>query len=181
MRKAKSAIALVMVCSMLFSLTACTKSVKEYDKESFLAVIKDDLKIDDENIYESEVDETNGIGDGVVVAARYEGALVTAQFCDDASDAKRTFDADYESFLDTFNKNDQFKGDYDANQTEDGGYIVVKGSAPETAIFGERNRTGNVYAGYYCSGSMIMLVVSQSEDDFDEIDQIISALGLPNV
>ncbi|MBR2524733.1 MAG: hypothetical protein IKE53_09910 [Clostridiales bacterium] len=181
MRKVRSAIALVMVFPMLFSLTACSKSVKEYDKESFLAVLKDDLKIEDDDIYETEVDEHNGVGDGVVVAARHGHAMITVQFCDDAADAKKAFDKDYESFLDTFNKNDQFKGDYIAEQTSNGGYIVIKGSAPETDIFGDRNRTGDVYGGYYCSGSMIMLVMSQSADDFDDVGEIISALGLPNV
>lgn len=167
---------------MLFSLTACGKKVKEYDVDSATKLMVDKLKIDEDDIYASDFDDYKGDMKGEGVTAKYEDARIMIMVFDDEDDAKDVFDEAYDQFDDTFDKNDTFKGDYVYAFEKDYGYIVIKGEAPGTDLFGDRFRTGSVYAGIYYSGSMVAYVMPEGMDvSEDDIGKVIETFKFPDV
>ncbi|SCW64538.1 hypothetical protein SAMN02910456_02337 [Ruminococcaceae bacterium YRB3002] len=181
MRKLRSAVALILIAAMSLSLAACG-GVKEYNKDSFVSVLKNDLKIADDQIYEAENDGTqNNFPVATIVTAKYNESRINAYFCQDASKAKAYFDERFQHFQDTFDKNNQFKGSSVTGSTDNSGYIVIKGDMPGTDLFGALYQAGSVYGGLYYSGNMIIMVLSDNTDGYDDVEAFIKAMGLPNV
>lgn len=182
MKKGKTVIALSLVASMLFSLTACSSGVKEYNKDSLMDVLKSELKLDDDEIFvhESEDDATSRY-EGTVVTARYEDARINAVFLNDAEDAADAFEEYYDDFDDNFNSHDQFNGDYAIHSADGSGYIVINGKDSEVHFFGDRYANGPLHAGLYYSGSMIVFILPENDDGMEDVGKIISALGFKDV
>ena len=184
MKKVKSAIALIMAVSMLFSMTACTSGVKEYDEDSFKKVLEDDLKIDEDDIIIAKSDSSNGSPDAMIITAVNGCARVIAYFCDDEDDAKDYFENEYEEFENSF-KTKSFKGNYSYLKTDSYGYIVLNGHDSGTTIFGDLHRTGPIYAGVYYKGSMLVYImpegIQKEGKADDDLSELIDAFGFPNV
>lgn len=181
MRRSIPVVSVIMTVVMLMSFTACSAfKVKEYDKDSFTDVLTGSLGISQDDIATAENDGNNGYPKATVVTAATDGARVLAYFCDDAEDARSNFKKTYDSFKGSFNS-DKFKGSSINMSTDSAGYIVLKGDNPGTSIFGDRYRTGSIYAGIYYSGSMIVTVMPDKDNADDGVKKVIDALGFPNV
>lgn len=170
--------AFVLVFSMVFSLTSCTGSIKEYDKDSFVSALKEKLELGDEDIVISRNEgDINNFPEADIVVTNYEDAAVLAYFCDDESGAKRVFDEYYSEFNDTFNQSNMFKGNYIAESDDNSGCIVINGDMSGVSLFGTRFAIGKLHGGVYYSGSMIVMVIPASEEGFDSVGEVIKALG----
>jgi len=182
MRETKKIIALAMSLVMLLSFAACSKSsIKEYDKDSMVALLQDKLGISESDIHVSETDGTNGSPAATVITAKYNDIRINVAFCKNAEEAADHFKESYDAFQNSFNKTSQFSGSSINMKGIDCGYIVVKGDKPETGIFGDINRTGSVYGALYHTGSEILYVSSEMGKGMDDVGKVIDALGYPNV
>ncbi len=172
MRNFKKAAALVMTTVMLLSVAACGKTnIKEYDQDSFIAVLEDDLGLSEDDYVVMPL--TDGEGEAVdgenMVMATMDDALVTAFFYKDAEDAKESF----EEYYDDYQDDDEFEGEAKGEDNGDNGYLVMK---TETDL-------GELYAGIYYSGSMFIMVISGEDtvDAQEQVQKIIDALGYPGL
>ncbi len=167
---------------MMFQLTAC-KKVVEYDEESLITVLEDELGMDEDEIYTAENDSSqNGYPDADLVTARYGDARINAVFVEDADEAENLFAEYYDGFINSFDADDSFEGNYIFKSSDGSGYIVVNGSDIGTSVFGARYASGDVYIGLYYSGPMIIFVTPENMDsDLDDVGAVIEALGYPNV
>ena len=182
MRRIRSAVSVVLVISMLFSLAACSSKVKEYDKDSLTAVLKDELGISDDDINLARNEKgTNQYPAADIVTAAYKEARINCYFCDDEADAKKYFEDQYDQFCESFDKNDQFKGSSEFTSGGSYGYIVLNGDNTGTSIFGTLHMTGPVHAAFYYSGSMVMLIMPSGNETGTAVTEIIDALGYPDV
>jgi len=181
MKGFKSTVALITTIVMMFSLTACSKKPKEYDKDSITSLLKDELKIDEDEIYVYDSDGENGSPEGTSVTAKYDDARIIVLIYDDADEANEAFNEAYKEFQDQFNLNDRFKGDFLCNNSDDYGYIVINGNESGVNVFGDIFATGSLYGGLYYSGSMITMVRPEGPDSFSGVNEVIEALGYPNV
>lgn len=182
MKRSRSVLALGLTVVMMFQLTAC-KKVVEYDEESLITVLEDELGMDEDEIYTAENDSSqNGYPDADLVTARYGDARINAVFVEDADEAEDLFAEYYDEFIESFDAGDSFEGNYIFKSSDGSGYIVVNGSDIGTNVFGGRFSSGDVYIGLYYSGPMIIFVTPENMDsDLDDVGAVIEALGYPNV
>ena len=182
MKRTGKLLALGMSLVMLFSLAGCKTKVKEYDKDSFVAVMTDKLGIPDSDIYSARNEGDNEHPAADVYTTVYKNARINAYFCDDAKAAKKEFDDMWSDFDASFNQHDQFNGNFIGSNTEDDfGYIVINGDNSEVSIFGSIFATGHMHAGLYYSGSMLVMIMpAQMDGTTDEVTDVISALGFPD-
>ena len=181
MKTTKKIIALGMSLILLLSFTACSKGVKEYDKDSMVSLLQNKLSISESDIYVAETDGTTGTPAATVITSKYNDARISVSICKDAKDAADYFKKAYDAFTAEFNKDSKFSGSSISMSGSGSGYIVIKGEMPGTSVFGDINRTGNTYCGLYYAGSEIVLVMSEAGKGIDDVGKIIDALGYPNV
>lgn len=180
----KRSLALGLTFVMLFSMTACTKRVKEYDYDSFNSFLEEDLGIDEEDIYSYEdlysPDSASVTAD--IVTAKYGDARINAMFFNDPDDARDQFISVYDEFTDTFDQGESFEGKCEYKNADDFGYIVINGTDIGTGAFGERYSAGDVYVAVYYTGSMLIVIMPEDLDsDLSDIGSVIDALGYPDV
>ena len=185
MKTIKRLTAVVMAGVMMLSLAACSAPVKEYDEDSFTSVLKNDLKIDEDDINSAENHQKDtGYPDSTVVTAHYGKAVIMASFCKNADDAASAFGDAYDEFRDTFDTNNTFKGNSESVSSDGYGYIVVNGADSGTTVFGSLHRTGPIYAGIYYTGSMFVMImpdgIQENGGADDDVKALIDAFGFPN-
>ena len=181
MKRTKKIIALGMALILLLSFTACSMGVKEYDKDSMVSLLQNKLSISESDIHVVETDGTTGTPAATVITSKYNDARINVSICKNAEDAADYFKKAYDSFKADFNTSSQFSGSSISMSGSGSGYIVIKGEKSGTSLFGDINRTGNVYGGLYYTGSEIVLVMSEAGKGIDDVGKIIDALGYPNV
>ena len=182
MRKIRSFLSVLLTTAMLFSLTSCSRKLKEYDEETLTGILVNKLNIDEDDIYSVRNPEgQNDAPAGTVVTAVYNDARINVLFCDSADSAYDYFQREYDEFSDTFNQNGQFDGTLESECDKGNGYIIVNGEDIGSTLFGDRFATGSFHAGFYYTGSTIIVVLPEDFGNTDDVSTIISVLGYPDV
>ena len=177
-KKIRSLLAIFIVSVMMFAAVSCEK-IAEYDEDSVINVLEEKLDIPEEDIYVSEGEYSEF--SGTYITARYNDARVIAMIFEDEEAANETFSEAYSSFEEGFDPSGQFNGDYKCQSETDHGYIVVNGENIGRNIFGDRFMTGEIYAGFYYSGSTIIVIMPEGEEAAEDVDAAIRAFGFPSL
>lgn len=178
-------ISLIVSSTMILGLCACSDTadgVKEYDSESIIEVLTNDLGIRSELITHIDVEDIpSDMPYTDYIVANYNDTMITVSFFEAKEDAKEIFDASYSEFEDSFNQNGLFDGDYITANENDYGYIVVDGENMGSDFLGDRYSAGEVSVAMYRSGAMVIAIQPTLGSDLENVDKVIDALGYPNV
>ena len=178
-KKIRSLLAIFIVSVMMFAAVSCEK-IAEYDEDSVINVLEEKLDIPEEDIFVSEFEDPEF--SGTYITARYNDARVIAMIFEDEEAANEMFSEEYDFFLASFNPADQFNGDAKCQRESDHGFIVVNGENIGTNIFGDRFKTGEVFAGIYYSGSTVIVVMPEGAGGVaEDVDAVIRAFGFPSL
>lgn len=183
MKIVRRTLSLVLASVMLFSLAGCKKKkegLKEYTLDEMQKVLVDKLGIDEEKIYIGRNNRNqNGLPDADTLDASYEGVHISVSICDEPQDGKAEFDKSYQQFEDDLNSGVLDKVSKSYENKDDCGYFVVKGTDIGSGVFGDLNRSGDVYGAYYCSGSMLLRIINLNPEDADNVEKVLKALDMP--
>ncbi len=166
----KRTLALILVASFVFSIAGC-KSVKYHDEKEIRSILKNDLKLKEDDDY--EFDEYR---DGCEFEGEYDDIYFSIALFDDTKEAYHDFD-DIADVIE--NDQDDFDGRIKRSVKDKSGYITFDGEGTESGDF---FRDGDYYYGgvYYCDGMYIIVLTNKDKDSFRaSVDEFLRAFRLP--
>lgn len=166
----KRTLALILVVSFVFSIAGC-KSVTYHDKKEIKSILKNDLKLkEDDDYYYYDYD------DGCLFSGEYDDIYFSIGLYDDVKEAYHDFD-DIADEIE--NDQDDFDGRIKRSVKDKSGYITFDGEGTESGDFFDDD--DYYYGGvYYCDGMYIIVLTNSDKDSFREsVDEFLRAFRLP--
>ena len=174
----------VVTLAFVLTLAGCSSGKKAVDElaQDYPGYIHDKLGVDEGDL--DEIDAST-----LQPAFAFEGSYyyinngdypsADCRVYDNADEAREEFETYYDAFNEAFDEA-SVDGEYECCLGDDYGYIVVDGSFPGVAIFGNRARTDSgFYAGVYYSGNTVVAVIPRNDLTGSDVENVISRLGLP--
>lgn len=172
MKKFKGIVAVLLVATMVFGMTACG-GVKEMSAKDFKATIKDVLDCDKDEIDESE----DSYDDSVESIISYEGEdydkyTVSCTEYEDEEAAKYNFDY-YAARYGFYKSHDGIEGKVKITKS----YITIDAELTSSYDGDSVDR----YGGIYLAGTTVITVFAKTgkDKDKDVIDDLLKELGCP--
>ncbi|MCQ2529428.1 MAG: hypothetical protein MJ108_09995 [Saccharofermentans sp.] len=198
MGKFKKMLAVVLAGSVMLGMAGCSKGnkIKALTKKEYKKILKDELDIDNGDIYILDGLGRNRKGkeiEGELIQTRYESCMIFIELYDDEDIAADYFDGLIE-YAEAFEEDEKrseafehFDGEMVYSKEENAGYIIVTcDGGPVPGFFGDANQNKkDFYGAAYYSDNVVVRIVPEAgiyeDGDSKHIIEIIEALGYPTM